>query len=47
MNRFQWYRKLLGGVWYRNRYIFNMGSSVIFCWERNNKNGHTVEQEIY
>ena len=47
MSRFQWYRKLRGGSWYKNRYIINMGASVIFCWERTNKNGYTIEQEVY
>ena len=51
MNRFKFWRKLKGGVWYRNRYIFDMGRVVIFCWEREKKNngwsGYTVEMEDY
>ena len=51
MKRFKWYRKWRGGIWYRNRYIFDMGRSVIFCYERQEKNlgwsGHTVSKEDY
>lgn len=32
MSRFKWYRKWKGGVWFHNRYRFDM--VLIFCWER-------------
>lgn len=31
---FKWYRKLRGGILYKNRYIYDMGRFVIFRWER-------------
>jgi hypothetical protein len=43
---FKWFRKFCGGTWYRNRYIFDGGRCVIFCWERTAK-GYTVEKEEY
>lgn len=32
MKNFKWYRKLLGGVWYYNRYRYDM--NIVFVWER-------------
>lgn len=31
---FKWYRKLLGGEWFYNRYIFDLGRTVVFKFER-------------
>lgn len=36
LNRFEWYRKLRGGTWYLNRYIFDLGRGMILVWERKN-----------
>jgi hypothetical protein len=51
MERFNWYRKRCGGKWYCNRYIFDFGRGVIFCWEREKKDngwgGYTVEEVCY
>jgi hypothetical protein len=50
MKRFKWHRRFKGGTWYLNRYIFDMGRSVVFIWERKEKNkgwgGYTVETEV-
>ena len=35
MTNFKWYRKLIGGEWFYNRYIFDLGRGVIFIYERN------------
>jgi hypothetical protein len=35
LNNFKWYRKLKGGNWFYNRYIFDLGRGVIFVYERN------------
>ena len=32
---FKWYRKLVGGIWFYNRHIFDLGRGVIFIYERN------------
>lgn len=40
MVKWKWYRKLCGGVWHRNRYIYNAGTIVIFRWERTK--GHNI-----
>ena len=43
LNNYKWYRKLRGGIWYRNRYIYDMGRNVVFKWERikgNNSGGY-------
>ena len=49
MKRFKFWRRLKGGTWFKNRYIFDMGRVVIFCWERKEKNfgwdGYTVHKE--
>lgn len=34
MVRFKWYRKILGGEWFYNRYIFDLVGGVIFVYER-------------
>ena len=34
LSRFKLYRKLIGGNWYYNRYIFDLGRGVIFIYER-------------
>lgn len=34
MSRFKWYRKLIGGKWFYNRHIFDLGRGVIFIYER-------------
>lgn len=34
MSIFKWYRKLRGGEWFYNRYIFGLGTGVIFIYER-------------
>lgn len=34
MQRFKWFRKLIGGNWFYNRYIFDLGRGVIFIYER-------------
>jgi hypothetical protein len=48
MNRFKWYRRLIGGKWYYVRYIYDFGRVVIFHWEREKtKYGYTVETEEY
>ena len=40
MNRFKWYRKLKGGIWYYNRYELPEGSfpDVKFSWSRSSDN---------
>ena len=51
LSGYKWYRRLLGGVWYRNRYIYDLGRGVSFTWERIKKDngwaGYTVETEDY
>jgi len=52
LSDYQWYRKWLGGTWYHNRYIFDLGRSMITIWERNNlgENGGnqtTLTEETY
>jgi hypothetical protein len=37
MSRFRWYRKLLGGNWYYNRFWFDLGRGCIFYWSRDFK----------
>ena len=34
LNKFTWYRRLKGGDWFYNRYIFDLGRAVIFVYER-------------
>lgn len=34
LNNFKWFRKLKGGTWFYNRYIFDLGRTVIFKYER-------------
>ena len=34
MKNFKWYRRLIGGDWFYNRYIFDLGRGVIFVYER-------------
>jgi hypothetical protein len=46
LNSYKWYRKLKGGVWYNNRYIFDIGRTVIFIWERT-KGGETGGYDSY
>jgi len=47
---FKWFRKFMGGKWYLNRYIFDLGR-VMFCiWERKryaDGSVRTVTEEIY
>ncbi len=47
---YKWFRKLMGGKWYLNRYIFDFGR-VMFCiWERKEytyRNVKTLATEIY
>ena len=49
MNRFLWYRKWKKGIWYYNRYIFDMGIVCIFKYERHmpNDNGRNIRIENY
>ena len=35
LSNFKWYRRLKGGDWFYNRYIFDLGRGVIFVYERN------------
>ncbi len=34
LNRYKWYRRLRGGVWYENRYIYDSGRVCFYRWER-------------
>lgn len=34
LNSFKWYRKLKGGEWFYNRYIFDLGRGMICVYER-------------
>lgn len=52
LNNCKWYRKLRGGSWYYNRYIFDAGRDCIFVWERVKGNttggsGYNVKIESY
>ena len=52
LNSFKWYRRLRGGVWYYNRYIYDLGRGVMFVWERKQGNkiggsGYNIKTENY
>ena len=52
MKNFKLYRKLVGGNWFYNRYIFDLGRTVIYKFEKSLPNygwGYNVEQynEVY
>lgn len=52
LNDYKWYRKFNKGHWFKNRYIYHLGRTVIFKWERikgNNLGGsfYCVESEYY
>ena len=48
LNNFKWYRKLIGGEWFYNRYIFDLGRGVIFVYEKSlPKYGWSYNIEIY
>lgn len=34
LSNYRWYRKLKGGTWFHNRYIFDLGRTIIFKYER-------------
>ena len=34
LSRYRWYRKLKGGEWFYNRYIFDLGRGLICVYER-------------
>jgi hypothetical protein len=52
LTRFEWYRRLMGGTWNYNRYIFDLGRGMIVVWERKflgNQGGQmtTLKTETY
>lgn len=53
LSNFTWFRKMLGGTWHLNRYIYDMGRVCLFNWERKKVNnntdvfGHHLKTENY
>lgn len=44
-SKFKWYRKWKGGIWYRNRYIYDAGRVLVFCWSQHQSYYHTVVED--
>lgn len=52
LNNFKWYRKLRGGNWYCNRYIYDAGRTMFCVWKRTKGNttggsGYNLKTENY
>ena len=44
---FKWYRKWKGGIWYKNRYIFDAGTVMFFSLEQFPSVAYFSEKEDY
>lgn len=47
---FKWFRKLIGGRWYLNRYTINFRRNIILIWEQRKYVGgniETIQEENY
>lgn len=42
IGQFKLGRKFIGGKWYYNRYIFDLGRSLICVWEKEKREGRKV-----
>jgi len=53
MNRFRWYRKLLGGIWFFNMYVDIFEETHYSKWEREKPDclfdqyNYTIKKEVY
>lgn len=53
MERFKWYRRFVGGIWFKNSYLDSINGERYCKWERDSKKSdfswgaETVKKEVY